>query len=626
MDCLRQREGEYTSEKLTEIRNQGGSDIFVMLTSVKCRAAEAWVREVLLPAGEKPWGIEPTPIPDLDPSVKFNISRQIIEEQQVAVNRGFAPMSESEMDRRAEEIESEIMAKVCDAAKKRAEGMEMRIADELEEGGFRESLDHFISDFVTFPTAFLKGPVDRNTKKLEWRDGVPVVVPKVHMEFDWVSPFDIYPSPSSRDLQGGYVIERIRLTRAALNKLIGVPGYNDENIRKVLSLYGDTGLTNWMITDQERAELEGRDQERLDPEGTIEVLEFWGSVPGRWLSDWGMNDQRIDDLDRDYEITALLVEDFVIRAVLNPHPLGHRPYYYASFERVNGSVWGKALPELMKDIQGVCNACARAMVNNMAIASGPQVEVNIDRLPAGEDITQLSPWKIHQTTSDPIGGRMGPAIQFYQPNAMTDQLLKLFDYFYNMASEVTGIPPYAYGSGSSGGSASTASGLSMLMNASSRVMRRIVGNIDVGVIVPAIRSLYSWLMLYAEDSSIKGDVDIRARASDYLLVIEQLQMRRNEFLQLALQPAIANIIGEQGLTELLREIIRSLKMPSDSILPSQREMDDKRREQEAMAQQAMAMQAQQGNPAPFSIQKELDVSGQPPSGMDYRMFDQMRTG
>ena len=70
LKCLRRRNGEYDPEKLAEIQAQGGSEIFIQLTSVKCRAATSWLRDTLLGTGaDRPWSIEPTPIPDLPPNI-----------------------------------------------------------------------------------------------------------------------------------------------------------------------------------------------------------------------------------------------------------------------------------------------------------------------------------------------------------------------------------------------------------------------------------------------------------------------------------------------------------------------------------------------------------------------------
>ena len=68
LQALRQRNGEYEATKLQQIRTQGGSEIFMMITEVKCRAAESWLRDILLDNGSPPWDLQPTPIPDLSPA------------------------------------------------------------------------------------------------------------------------------------------------------------------------------------------------------------------------------------------------------------------------------------------------------------------------------------------------------------------------------------------------------------------------------------------------------------------------------------------------------------------------------------------------------------------------------
>ena len=65
--ALRQRNGEYEADKLAAIQAQGGSEIYMMLTEVKCRGAESWLRDILLDSGTPPWDLEPTPIPELTP-------------------------------------------------------------------------------------------------------------------------------------------------------------------------------------------------------------------------------------------------------------------------------------------------------------------------------------------------------------------------------------------------------------------------------------------------------------------------------------------------------------------------------------------------------------------------------
>ena len=72
-----------------------------------------------------------------------------------------------------------------------------------------------------------------------------------------------------------------------------------------------------------------------------------------------------------------------------------------------GSFWGNSVADLVKDPQDIVNAAARSMINNAALASGPQVGILTDRIAPGEQITQLKPWRIWQLNSRPDGA--GPA-------------------------------------------------------------------------------------------------------------------------------------------------------------------------------------------------------------------------
>ena len=77
---MRQVNGQYEPDKLAAIRAMGGSEIFYLLTATKCRAAKAWVMDILRPAGDRPWSLEPTPIPEMPPNVEEEV-RQGIKEQ-----------------------------------------------------------------------------------------------------------------------------------------------------------------------------------------------------------------------------------------------------------------------------------------------------------------------------------------------------------------------------------------------------------------------------------------------------------------------------------------------------------------------------------------------------------------
>jgi len=313
----------------------------------------------------------------------------------------------------------------------------------------------------------------------------------------------------------------------------------------------------------------------------------------------------------------------VVMARVNPHPLGKRPYYADSYDPINDSIWGNSPPELMRDVQAICNACARSIVNNMSIASGPQVEVYQNRVQPGENIEDIYPWKIWKTKDDGTGAH-NPAVQFFQPDPIVDTLLKVYEYFFKQASEQTGIPSYVYGSSDVGGAGKTASGLSMLMNAAGKVLKGVIAHIDEKVIKESIKEHWNHVMLYDSDIEKMGDVNVVARASEHLIIAEQLQLRRSEMLDRTNNPWDMRIIGDKGRSHMLRETFDSMKMDADSILPSEDEMrmmeaEVQRRVAEALASHGIDV----GNPNPEIPPAEvIDAAGGAKGNEPGRMMNQ----
>ena len=70
IEAVYARKGEYTPDKLARIREQGGSEIYMMLFATKARQAKALLADVLIGTGsEKPWTLVPSPRADLPPQV-----------------------------------------------------------------------------------------------------------------------------------------------------------------------------------------------------------------------------------------------------------------------------------------------------------------------------------------------------------------------------------------------------------------------------------------------------------------------------------------------------------------------------------------------------------------------------
>src|SRR5690606_387491 len=123
------------------------------------------------------------------------------------------------------------------------------------------------------------------------------------------------------------------------------------------------------------------------------------------------------------------------------------------------------------------------------------------------------------------------------------ELLAVFDRFERLSDDATGIPRYTYGNEKVGGAGNTATGLSMLFNATAKGLRRAIASVDQGVIAPGIYDTFVWVMLYVDDPSLKGDCIVVPRGAAALLIKEQAQIRRQEALAATNNPVDLQIIG-----------------------------------------------------------------------------------
>lgn len=594
--ALRQRNGQYDADKLQQIRGQGGSEIYMMITEVKCRAAESWLRDILLDNGSPPWDLQATPIPDLSPAQTKDVQAIFAERVMKMIEEyGKAPTRE-EMAEMREAVGQDFRFAVLQQAQMRADRMKVKIQDQFAQGGWESSFNDFITDLVTFPAAFIKGPVVRRQRALGWKtnaQGQTVVEPieRLGPEYERVDPFYIYPEPGISTINEGYLFEYHPLSRMQLSDLIGVPGYDEDAIRKVLEIGNGQ---SWINQD---VELQKDEEERkyysyMKPTTEFDALEFWGKVSGKMLREWGLTEEDVPDEAREYDANVWMVGNYVIKAVLNYDPLGEKPYAKTSFIKCPGAFWGKAIPEIIEDLQGVCNAAARALVNNMGISSGPQVEVNVERLPPNEDITQLTPWKIWQTINDPVGSS-APAIRFTQPDSRANELMGVYEKFSRLADDHSGIPAYVYGDLNVQGAGRTSSGLSMLMGAAGKGIRQVVMHIDTDVVKPIVLRQFVYNMRYDEDESIKGDVEVLARGAINLAVKETVNIRRIEFLNATANPIDLEIIGKEGRASILREIAKGLQMSVEDVVPSREKEGYTGRITARAAMAAAQQQAQQ---------------------------------
>lgn len=573
VQTLRRVRGEYDPEKLKAIRAFKGSEAYIRSAENKARAADSWIKDIYRGDTDLPWSLEPTTIPDLPDETQQSIQLATQEyamqiEQQLMMSG--AHIDPNQIARLMNDFYNENLDKarqdLAKEAKDRCKRAAELIRDQNQEGGWNDAFKNFLYYFIRLKAGIIKGPVLTQKKKQSWvasemgyvLETVDTLVNDVYC----VSPFNFYPSKGMVTVNDGDIIEVHELSRQAISNLIGVPGYSEEEIRAVLQEYAGGELKSKWFTVDDETEVKQVTKEKTwqstnpvtnqttDVGDTIFAQEFWGSVSGKLLIEWGVEGDI--DPDQQYQANCWKIGKHVIKAVINPDNLGRKPYHVSSWAKNPEWIWGEGLIEFSGVIEDILNAITRALVNNIAIASGPMVEEDKDRVDG--DIP-IYPWRKIRSSSMQMKND-GPAVVYYQPQMHSQELILAWQFFGKLLDEMT-VPAYAQGASQSGVTAGTATVFTQLLAAASRSIKAVVANIDDDIITPYIQMCYDYNMEFSEDDSIKGDARVVAKGVSGLLAKEQQAQRKIEFLQVSANPLYSQILGEKNIGSMLAQIAKS---------------------------------------------------------------------
>ncbi|MCZ7404478.1 MAG: hypothetical protein O8C67_06055 [Candidatus Methanoperedens sp.] len=378
---MRQVSGQYEDDILAAIRDAEAPEYFIMLTEAKCQAAEAWLKEVLCQPGHKPWDIEPTPSPELPPDAMKIIRQEFISRIFESIAMGTAqnggqidPMQVFvQVQSLIPQFEDDLRELVKTESKRRTEKLRDVIDDSLTEGAWYEAIEKFIKDVVEMPAGIIKGPIPRREPTIvidQTADGGYKIgiAEKIIDRYERRSPWNIYPQPGSTGPQDGYLFDLISLKPKDLVALKGVPGFKDDGIDGILTDYRSGGLREWVWFDSEKLSVEERPADSIRLSGNIDCLEFWGTIQGQMLIEWGMSEKDISDPLMEYDVAIWKIGEHIIGAILNPDPLKKKPFYRVCYRDKQDCWWGNGLPQVIVDPQRACNSCVRAIIHNVGVA------------------------------------------------------------------------------------------------------------------------------------------------------------------------------------------------------------------------------------------------------------------
>lgn len=592
--CRMQVEGVYDAETLAKINLIQGSDISVNYTRIKSKAAESWILDILSKTGARPWRLRPTPDPNLPEQVLQELQNRIVQHIQSE-----SLQNPQQVQQAVDEHYEALQEALDEEAKKRAERMSEHLEDMLVEGNWDASFRAFVQDYTRYPTAILKGPVLVEHEVLVWENNQAVVRRRAINRWYRVSPWDFFPAPNSLVVGDSYLFERMILPRHELAAFRNIPGWDAQAIDAALMETPDGSQSLALQAETARAALDHRDTAIGGgySKGSIEAWQFWDRVDGALLADWDIQAEP----GQYYPIWATMVGNHIVRAAINPHPLGCLPYYCASYDPDPDSIWGNSLPKAMRNEQRMINFSARTMANNASFASGPMLQVDLDAA-SPDVVSQLQPLGVITYHGNDLNSPSRQPVTLFQPEMHTGEFQQLMAFFEDRADLTTGIMKYEHGNSNVGGAGDTATGLRMLLDAASKTVKHMILTLDERVIRPAVQHLFMWAAQNHPDAFSKGDCQVVPYGATEALVREQALQARRELLTAANNPIDLQIINVRNRANLWRAVCKELGLPADEIVQTDQELLQAQMEAQQQAQQAALMAS-----APAGAQAETSA-------------------
>jgi len=526
---------------------------FLNITRPYVDAASARVADMLFPTDDRNFALRPGGIEQLE---------QLLDKQVVINQQG--------------QTVGQLAQAKLDEVKQRADSAQAQIDEWLIACQFHGEGRKLIEDGARMGTGVLKGPIPISRKRIKAsmaqdnKSMTVVAMQEISPNTVCVSPWDCFPDPACGEYvqNGSYFYERDRLSAKQLRELKGQPGYLDDQIALVIQ----EGPNKTNVINDVRHTL---DDDRY------EVWYFYGQIAGEDMKSlYGNTDTQYQDF---LDVVATIVNGRIIKIAQSHLESGEIPFDFFVWQRRVGMPWGIGVAKQIDIPQRMVNSATRNMNDNASLASGPQIIVLKGVVTPMDKVWEITPRKIWE--ADPAVVDLvdvEKAFMSVEFPINQQQLLNIVEFALKMAEQTTGIAMLLQGM-TGPGTPDTYGGQVLATNNSNIVLRRIARIYDDRITEPHMRRYYEWIMMYG-DESVKGDFEVDARGSGYLV---DLDIQKRAIM------GMANIVANPAFgLSAKRWGVEYLKM--NKIDPSRIEMTAKEQQlaEQQMQQQATIAQAQ----------------------------------
>ena len=535
---------------------RGVSRVFPNITAPFCEAGAAHMSDILLPTEDRPWSLEPTPIPELQEKAE-QYAKENPEQAELIESQGFlsklanrlSGKSRNEIERRDDamieqddQITPEEAFEKTEIAKGIAEAAQTRIWDWHIECQFNAHVREAIEDASRLGVGIMKGPVPREQMDIGWdaeheevnEEGVVendefgesvMIDGEIKLTTDTkpiskrIDCWNLYPAPGSGDniQNGDYIWERDFLTIRQLRGLKHDESFNEEQIDRCL----EEKPTRAIALDPETNSL----TINASSEDKYEIWYGYCMAEKDDLEAAGCDCEGIKDANID--TLVVLVNNRCIKATLPTTDYGGFPYDVFSWRKRKNFWAGIGVSRQVRTAQKIVVGATRSMMNNAGLAGGPMIVFKQGVVRPADGVAGLAPRKIFyimkddQTISDAT-----KAIGQIKVDIMVNEMMAIINYGLQQAENNSGFPMLMQGQ--MGGAPELVGVVNVLDKNTNAIKRRLGRNFSDQIMTPHLRRYYIYHLMYGPDNE-KGDLQVNVKG--YASLVER-DIRNQELGQM----------------------------------------------------------------------------------------------
>lgn len=468
-----------------------------------------------------------------------------------------------------------------------ADTFELIIDHQLREDEYPMTLTAGITAEATYGTGWIMGPfvVEKSIDEIVMEEPAPGYRVMGKKEYKYKCPhfehartMDVWPDPDAINEQSGK-----GLFWASPKPPGDIESWKDNeqyrNVEAALREYSRyTQDSGSYLAEQARGNVE-----RFTKDGRINLVRFFGRVPAKMLREWETGtisapDQNTDE-ERNVEIVAIMAGGIVVRAYKSPYK--DRPARRCVYEEaVEPEMYGVGISRNNRPHQKVVNAAFRLYMEGKGFALLGIWSVDRSKFSPRENF-KLYPGKVLERNTGVTPEEAEKAIIQHKFDDVTDGWENVIALSEKFSDDDTGISKYTQGQDSTNLN-KTATGVSMIMNASSVPLKDVMANIDIMWIDKHITDLIEWNLEFLEPETVEklhGQEHARRWAEikqlgsakfmtwkptgqSTFIAKEVLANKLQSYMQLALSSEVA--VKQVDVRELMEQVWDALDVGKES--------------------------------------------------------------